>query len=252
LTIKHSFLAFAVLAATATPAFAAEDLWPMGSGESGGPGAFTGSVAVTSEYFFRGLSQTDDKPAVQGGLGYSYNFGSVTASAGFWGSNVNFADATLETDWSAGLSGTVLGATWTVGGIYYFYPGTDDSGAALDPNYGEITGGLGYDFGFMSAGVTLNYSPDFQFESGDGWYLNGNVKVPVFKYFDLIGSVGHQWIEKNANFGVRDYVDYKFGVATVLAGFNLEADWIGTDLPDSACATCNDSDRFIFTVSRTF
>lgn len=246
MSIKRILVALALFGATAGSAGAAEDIYPIAAG---GPGAFTGSVAVTSEYFFRGLSQTDDKPAVQGGLGYTHDFGGVSGSVGLWGSNVNFSDATVEMDWTAGFSGTVYGATWNLGGIYYSYPGSTDAGAALDQNYGEVTGGLGYDFGLFALGASVNYSPDFQAESGSAWYLNGNVKIPLGKYVDLGAAIGRQYIDKNANFGVPDYTDYKVGLSTLLAGFNLEAAYVDTSLSTIQCGNCG---RFVFTVSRTF
>lgn len=246
MSIKKLLVALALLGASAGSAGAAEDILPL---SPGGPGAFTGSLGFTSEYFFRGLSQTDDKPAVQGGLGYTHDFGGISGSVGVWGSNVNFGDATVEMDYTAGLSGTVLGATWNLGAIYYSYPGSTDAGSALDLDFYEGTGGLGYDFGLFALGASVNYSPDFQAESGDAWYLNANVKIPLGKYVDLGAAIGRQYIDKNANFGVRDYTDYKVALSTLLAGFALEAAYVDTSLSDTECSNCG---RFVVTVSRTF
>ena len=210
-------LGLAVFMAIATPAIAAEDIMPM---PKAGAGAFSASTAITTEYYFRGLSQTNDKPAVQGSLGYSYDFGGVTGSGSVWASNVNFGDATIEIDYTLGLGGDVKGISWGVGGIYYAYPGSDDRDAQFDQDYIEMFGTLGYDFKYFALGAGINYSPDFQAESGKGMYYNANVRIPLGKYLDLGASIGRQTISNNTNFGQVDWVDYKVGVSTVLAGFD--------------------------------
>lgn len=54
------------------------------------PGAFSANVAITSEYYFRGLSQTDDAPALQGGFDYEVGLAKpVALYLGAWGSNAN-------------------------------------------------------------------------------------------------------------------------------------------------------------------
>src|SRR5262245_8792596 len=90
-------LAFALAAACVTataPSVRADDaddknLIP----EKDVPGKFSANVALTSEYVFRGISQTDDSPAIQGGFDWSLEkLGSLPLGlyAGIWGSNVNF------------------------------------------------------------------------------------------------------------------------------------------------------------------
>ena len=58
---------------------------------------FTGSAALTSDYRYRGMTQTQSDPAVQGGFALAHSSG---VYAGVWGSNVNFgsADPHLELD----------------------------------------------------------------------------------------------------------------------------------------------------------
>ena len=58
------------------------------------PGTFSANVALTSEYLFRGLSQNDDAPAIQGGFDYEVEVAKpVSLYAGAWGSNVDFNEA---------------------------------------------------------------------------------------------------------------------------------------------------------------
>lgn len=60
-------------------------------------GAFSGNVALTSEYYFRGISQTGDAPAIQGGFDYEVGLGKpVALYLGVWGSNVEFNEVGID------------------------------------------------------------------------------------------------------------------------------------------------------------
>ncbi|MDE0795416.1 MAG: TorF family putative porin [Alphaproteobacteria bacterium] len=131
------------------------------------PGAFSANIGLFSEYYFRGISQTDDAPALQGGLDWSATVDGGTGIGvylGVWGSNVDFNEAagvdgaTIEIDYYGSLTGDIgsAGLGWDVGFIYYTYPGAAGS---LDYDFVEGQGALSYDFGFASATVSLNYSP---------------------------------------------------------------------------------------------
>ena len=131
------------------------------------PGAFSANIGLFSEYYFRGISQTDDAPALQGGLDWSATVDGGTGIGvylGAWGFNVDFNEAagvdgaTIEIDYYGSLTGDIgsAGLGWDVGFIYYTYPGAAGS---LDYDFVEGPGALSYDFGFASATVSLNYSP---------------------------------------------------------------------------------------------
>ncbi len=109
------------------------------------PGEFTGGVALTNNYIFRGITQSDDDPAIQGNLNYALEtgFAGTSVYGGVWGSNVDFNDgdgAHVELDWSFGLSGEILdsGVKYTLGGIYYSYPSRSEY------NYWEVAPTLTY------------------------------------------------------------------------------------------------------------
>lgn len=224
------------LAHAADPLVPAEDL----------PGTLTGNVALTSEYFYRGLSQSGNgTPAVQGGLDYAHSSGLYV---GTWGSNVDFSDANIEIDVYGGYK-TELGSTGLlldVGGIYYAYPGADADGGR-DLNFFEVYGKVGYDFGFMLPSVKLSYSPDYQNESGDSLYSDLSVDVPLGKYFTLGLHAGYMAIDDNASWGTDDYWDYGISVGTNVFGLDLKAAFVGNDL-DAGCV--GECERFIFTVSK--
>lgn len=222
------------------------------------PGEFTATVTLGSDYLYRGISQTDENPAIQGSFDYSLMFNeSIGMYAGVWASNLNFKDgneATVEIDVYAGVKGEVSGLSWQAGMIGYFYPGAS---SALNYDFYEFAGKLGYDLGFVSLSGGLNYSPEFFGKSGDAWYLYGDAKVPIpGAPFDLavIGHLGHQWIDKNDRYGTPDYLEWQAGLTATIEGFTLSLVYADTDIDRADCAggrkICGG--RALFTVSRTF
>lgn len=243
--LLRSFAAASVIGAGLAAAPAARGAEPLIAADTIG-GTFSANAALVSEYFFRGISQTDDVPALQGGFDYEHDSGIYL---GIWSSNVKFNDASLETDFYGGISGDLFGTGigWSAGFIYYWYPG---AASALNYDLVEATAGLSYDFGFASAEATFNWSPDYFGASGDGFYPALNVDVPLGRYFTASAHVGHQSIDDNAAFGTPDYVDYSFGVSTNVIGFDVGVTYTDTDMSD---AECNDAcGMAVFSIGRSF
>lgn len=222
------------------------------------PGEFSANVSLVSEYYFRGISQTDDAPAIQGGFDWSVPLGKdsgVSAYLGVWGSNVDFNEAggvdgaSIETDVYGGLSGAFgdTGFSWDVGFIYYAYPGAASS---LNYDFWEGQAALSYDFGFAAATASVNYSPEYFGDSGDAMYTKLALDVPVGKYLTLSGHVAKQTIDKNSTFGFPDYVDWAIGGTVNVAGFDLNLTYSDTDMSKSECDdACG---MVLFSVSRSF
>ncbi|MFB3115989.1 MAG: TorF family putative porin, partial [Gammaproteobacteria bacterium] len=79
---------------------------PMVQADS--PHEFSANVALSTDYLFRGISQTDGNPAISGGFDYSYS--PVGIYAGIWASNVDFSgccgdDDNIEIDYYGGIGG---------------------------------------------------------------------------------------------------------------------------------------------------
>lgn len=210
---------------------------------------FTGNASLVTEYVFRGITQSNENPAIQGGFDVSHDSGIY---AGVWGSNVNFNDgdeANVEIDVYGGYEGSYKGLTYDIGAIYYAYPGADDN-----LNYDFVEGylGLSYDFDLLSASASFNYSPDYFGESGDAQYYALGVDVPLPKDFTLSGHIGYQAIDDNASFGVPDYTDWSVGLGYTIQGFDVSLQYIDTDLKEpSECADGCDT-RIVFGISRSF
>lgn len=210
----------------ATPAAPAESAY-------GFAGKFTGNVGFVSDYTFRGISQTREKPALQGGVDYTHPSGFYL---GVWGSSIDFNDtdrASLEVDGYGGYTYSV--EKWTLDGrfTYYGYPGAK---TALDYDYYEIGGSVTYDFGIPKLTGSVNYSPDYFGESGTGIYYSLSTKVPLVYGFGLNGKIGHQSIDDRARFGVPSYTDWSAGVTYDWRGFQLGLQYVDTNLSTAKCA----------------
>lgn len=225
------------------------------------PGTIAGTAALTSDYMFRGISQTDNNPAIQASLEYSYDTGfyGITPYLGFWGSNVDFNDndtATVEVDTLFGFRGDLLdtGVTWDLGGIYYAYPGASrNGGQATNYDYWEIPVKLSYSpvEDLITVGASYYYSPDYFGATGKANYVNGSLTVtPPVPYVDLalFGAVGYQNIEDT-----KDYVDWTLGGKVTFKGVDFTIAYVDTNLTQSDLGGQKLSDaRVVFTVGAAF
>lgn len=231
-------------------------------------GEFTGALSLASDYAFRGISQTRERPAVQGTLEYAVGIGPVTPYAGVFGSNVSFPDGaggtvdgqSLEVDLMAGVRWELLGIKWDAGFIRYWYPGTTKT--INNPSWNEWALRGSYDAGFATVLAGVYYAPRFSAASDEAVYYQAGIDVPLPFEFTLSGRIGHQTVDKNFNFGFPDYTDWNIGVARDLFGFTLSLTYYDTDIKRGEDlgngATINDDayeltrPRVIFAVTKKF
>lgn len=207
------------------------------------------NAAIVSDYVFRGITQSDENFAIQGGFDVAHDSGLYT---GVWASSVDFNDgdeANVEIDLYAGYGGEVKGVSYDVGAIYYAYPGADSS---LDYDFWEAYASLGYDFDVASASIGVNYSPDYFGSSGDAIYTNIGVDVPLPHNFTLSGGVGYQSIDDNASFGVPDYTNWNLSLGYDWEQFNLSVGYHDTDLDEPGECADGCSARVVFALSASF
>jgi hypothetical protein len=135
--------------------------------EPAGPISVSGSVALVSDYRFRGVSQTDKEMAIQGGLTVSHESG---AYVGTWASNLSgwgtFGGANMELDLIAGFAVPIGGAKLDLGVTWYMYPGGADKTDFLEPYVRVST-----DVGPGSVLVGVAYAP--KQEALGRWSLTG-------------------------------------------------------------------------------
>lgn len=152
-------LAAAVALFAATPAFAQE--------EPPAPFTVSGSVALVSDYRFRGVSQSDEEMAVQGGLSVTHSSG---AYVGTWASNLagwgTFGGANMELDLFGGFKLPVGGGSLDVGLTWYMYPGGASETDFAEP-YVKLSGTAGP----VSLLAGVAYAPKQQ--ALGKWYATG-------------------------------------------------------------------------------
>jgi uncharacterized protein (TIGR02001 family) len=210
----------------------------------------TGNVALTSDYKFRGISQSDESPAIQGGLDYGHDSGFY---AGFWGSSVDFdsndgLDGSLELDLYAGFSSTFGDSDfgYDVGAIYYAYPGDD----GLEGDYYEVYGGLSWN----DLSVSLNYSPDYYGETGKFYYVSGDYSFGFAEIWSLDLHVGYNKFDEEGflSDGADKYWDYSVGVGVSVMGVDLSLAAVGTDLDEEEVYDYKWGDvQAVFTISKS-
>ncbi|WP_051329926.1 TorF family putative porin [Niveispirillum irakense] len=187
------------------------------------PFSFSGTAAITSDYVFRGYSQTGEDPAFQAGLTASHESGFF---AGVWGSNVDFgtgSDADVEVDLFAGYTNTVNDLTYTVTALYYTYPGASSD---LEYDYFEAGLDLVYSIGDVSISGKVYYSPKFfGTAGGDAWYLSPGFSYALTDMITINYAVGFNELENGA-----DYKDWNAGVALKFEPFVVDLKYYDTDV----------------------
>ena len=197
------------------------------------PHTFSANVGLFSEYVFRGITNSNEGPAIQGGFDYAHESGFYL---GVWASNIEFGagtsdTASIETDFYGGFTGKFANDIgWDVGLIYYAYPDQNEDFAA-DYNYLEGYGKLNYTWEGVtltpSLEVGLYYSPDYFGEDGDGVYPYGTFGVSLPYAFNPYVTVGYQYVEGDQSSGPDgfDYVHYAIGVNKTLGHFTADLSW---------------------------
>jgi uncharacterized protein (TIGR02001 family) len=193
--------------------------------EAKSPHTVTGNVALVTDYRFRGVSQTQKQPAIQGGFDYAHASGFYL---GTWASNVSgklYENGSLEWDMYGGYTGSLSkDLTYNAGGIYYYYPGAKIGRQKY--NTFEVFGGLNYKWfgGKLSYALTDFFGVD----KGDGsYYLEGNANYPLMDKVALIAHYGYQKIDGVS--GDDDIQDWSLGATYDWNGFVLGLSYVDTD-----------------------
>jgi uncharacterized protein (TIGR02001 family) len=210
---------------------------------------YSSNVGLVTDYVFRGITQSDENFAIQGGYDVGHSSGFY---AGVWASSVDFNDgdeANIETDLYAGYSNEFKGLNYDIGLIYYGYPGANSN---LNYDFWEGSLALGYDFGAFAASTSVNYSPEYFGESGDATYVAAAVDVPTAYDVTLSAHVGRQTIDENGVFGVPDYTDWSLGLGYTLGDFDLSLQYIDTNLDEPTECADGCSERVVFGIFRSF
>lgn len=195
----------------------------------------SGNLSLINDYRYRGVSQTFKGPAIQGGFDYAHKSGLYL---GTWASNVEeefLNGANIEIDVYGGYSGEIAkDLSFDVGGLYYYYPGQYTGTARIDTF--EVYAGATWKW------VNVKYShATTRFfglaGSGNSYYLEANVSVPLAMDFSLDLHYGHQEIKGAGN---DDYNDWKVAIAKPIGGFDFSLAYVDTDVDGGGAFTRSD------------
>ncbi|WP_444899304.1 TorF family putative porin [Microbulbifer sp. VAAC004] len=192
--------------------------------------SFSANLGMVSDYRFRGISQKDRNPAIQGGLDLDFGNGFYV---GTWASQVDFAYGFDETDYEqdfyGGFSADINDSiSYDVGYIYYAYHGSDQ-----DEDYWEIYGNLS--ISDLTLGVA--YSPDYWAQSDEFYYTFAEYSFSLPADLSLDLHVGYNIFMERSEFLYEDddYIDYSVTLSRDFGGLNLSAAYVGTDVSKEEC-----------------
>jgi uncharacterized protein (TIGR02001 family) len=223
--MRTTLTGLSILAAAAVAAPALADDAPA-------PITITGGATITSDYRFRGVSQTDKHFAIQGTLG-------VTTSSGFyfgtWGSSIDdyvSAGSDQEIDLYAGYKKTFSGTTVDSGLLYYYYPGS--GGATTDffepylnasHSWGPVTGKVGLNYSWKQHALAAAGKA-----RQDNLYTYGELGFAVPNTaFSLTGHLGESWGRSYLTAGLKNYTDWSVTAAYTYKALTFSVSYVDTD-----------------------
>jgi uncharacterized protein (TIGR02001 family) len=206
---------------------------------------FTSNIGLFSQYVFRGVSQTNEKPAVQGGFDLGHKSGFYV---GTWASNISWisdyvpqgappVSASLEWDFYGGYKGSLpMDFGYDLGVLYYWYPGKFPSGWTTD-NTTELYAALSWKFLSLKYSYSANNNTFGVPDSRGSGYIDLTASYDVIdKVNDVFGKVtvmGHVGRQVYRNNGALSYTDWKVGASTEIYGVTVGIFGTGTNAEDA-------------------
>ncbi|EHK67923.1 TorF family putative porin [Achromobacter arsenitoxydans] len=201
-------LALLSLAATAQAADAPAEATPASSEYT-----LTANVTLASQYRYRGLMQTNNKPAIQGGFDLAHSSGLYV---GNWNSSISWLNdsngdvsAPVEMDLYGGYKGNIAeGVPVDLGVLQYYYPGDYPSGYT-SPDTTELYAGIGYGPVMFKYSIAMTNLFGFADSKYSQYFdLSGNFDTGIWG-LTLNAHVGRQSV-RNVDNG--SYTDWKLGL----------------------------------------
>ncbi|WP_425228879.1 TorF family putative porin [Sphingomonas sp.] len=201
------------------------------------PFTITGSAGVVSQYRFRGISQSDNKPVVQGAFTIAHASGAYLS---VWGSSASANNAVniggTEIDVYGGFAHALgrSGVTLDAGVYGYIYPGSRKA-VGIDESYVEIYGSLTKNIGPVSAKAGVYWAPDQHYFNRFATASQFNVYpyaelsyAPTGTPITLHAHAGHTG--GGFDYAGHDYVDYAVGAGYKWRALTFDLSLVGTDL----------------------
>lgn len=204
-----------LLAAAASPALAQE--------ESTSAWKITGGATVVSDYRFRGISLSDEDPAVQGTLNLNHSSGFYV---GAWASSLDdtVTYGEVEVDLYAGWAGEIApGTSLDAAVLYYYYP--DGHG---DSDYFEPYASISHTIGPVTGKAGVAYAPSADATGNEDFlYVYGQLAAAIpGTPVTLSGRLGNQ------DLGPASYTEWAIGASATFGPVTAGVQYVDTDLGD--------------------
>ena len=237
-TIQKTAIALAASGLFATAAFA--QTAPAAAPEVS---PVTANVTVTNNYVYRGLTQSNYKPAIQGGFDYAHESGLYI---GNWNSSISWVSdagiatsAPMEMDFYGGFKKELIaeGFASDFGLLQYYYPTSGTIAGLTNPNTTEIYAAQNATFGPVTGFLKFSYSLSNTF----GWANStGSNYIDLTANYDtgfygisLNAHAGYQKIAGqyiNAGQPSASYADWKLGLTKDFGGgLSASAAYVATN-----------------------
>lgn len=271
-----SLSAAAIIAASSLSSPIYAQTAPAVAPEAAAPGPFTANVTIVNDYRYRGISQSNFQPAIQGGFDYAHSSGFYV---GNWNSSIswisdaastagNSASAPIEMDFYAGFKHEwSKGFAADVGVLQYYYPTSNLSAFATNPNTTELYVAQNFTFDAVTGYLKFSYAvtPLFGTQNSTGSNytdLTVNYDTGVWG-LSLNGHVGYQAVAGRvadgsvSNASLYSYADWKLGVTKDFgSGFAGAVAYVGTNAKNGAYMNPNAQNLgkagFLISLTKTF
>jgi len=190
---------------------------------------FTGNLALSSNYVWRGVTQSADDPSISGGFDYSHETGIYV---GTWWASVANGTSGVEIDVYGGWSKEFDALSVDIGVIHYEFPGSPNSA-----NVEEVYGGLGYTIGKFSL---EGYVWEGIGNDWDNRYLEAKASYQLTEQLSISAHIG----DNDGDGG--DYNDYKVALGASFLGLDWEVAWVDNDIKGDR------TDHFYISVAKEF
>jgi uncharacterized protein (TIGR02001 family) len=201
------------------------------------------NIGASSNYYFRGITQTDDGAAISGGIDYAHESGFYV---GTWMSNIDFTSApkaNVETDLYAGFGGDIgdTGLGYDLSAWYYWYPGAGGDSQNGELDYAELSGSLS--FGPVSGTIAYTFWSEASdvnnvaqpFQDGDIYLELGIAPDWNYEGFAPSASIGHYYFDQDGEGNTDlDYTTWSVGVTKDAGDFgSVSVNYVQNDDEDS-------------------
>jgi len=217
------------------------------------------NAAVTSDYRYRGISQTRLQPALQGGADFTNKPSGLYV--GVWASTIKWTkdaggDGDVEIDLYGGKRGDIAaGVAYDVGVLTYVYPSNHLAQVSgfVNANTTELYAQLSYGAGLVKYSHAVTNLFGFV-DSKNSGYLDLAANPDLGNGIVLNLHAGRQRV---ANNGAASYTDYKIGATHDFGIVTGAIAWIGTNAGKVAYASPANG-KFLgksalqLTISKTF